>query len=135
MRTIMIEEMDWVWVKWVWEVVLEKEISEKEWELIWILPVSQVAVYLRSEATWGGDRSWNWLRGGCRILLYGDKRETGVVMEEISKKYQLTHLSQRPLLLPLYHNTRSLALRLVTVLPMLLQAVVSIHPLYLPVGG
>lgn len=75
----MIEEMDWVWVKWVWEVVLEKEISEKEWELIWILP--------------------------------------------------------RPLLLPLYHNTRSLALRLVTVLPMLLQAVVSIHPLYLPVGG
>lgn len=128
----MIEEMDWVWVKWVWEVVLEKEISEKEWELIWILPVSQIVVYVRREATWGRDCSGNWLRGGRHIPMYGEERET---IKRISRKCQLTHLSQRPLLPPLYHNTRSPVLRLVTDSQMLLQAVVSIHPLYLPVGG
>lgn len=55
--------------------------------------------------------------------------------KKISRKCQLTHLPQRPLLPPLYHNTRTPVLRLVTVSQMLLQAVVSIHPLYLPVEG
>lgn len=63
------------------------------------------------------------------------KREKGVVMEEIGRKSQLTHLRQRPLLLPLYRSTHSPALRQVTVSPMLLQAVVSILPLYPPVAG
>lgn len=50
-------------------------------------------VCIWSEATKGRDSPRSWMNSGCHILAYRFlKREKGVVMEEISRKCQLTHL-------------------------------------------